>query len=84
MQADESRHAGDGLMLKVTGSLRLLERRSRTGWMSPTAPSAPLRQRWTRLVAAGLRIGVADPRKNSGLRVRVQCRVQRVGVGWCL
>ena len=42
-------------MLKITGSLRFLDRPSRTGWTSPTAPTARLRQqRWTRLLAAGL------------------------------
>ena len=42
-------------MLKTTGNLRFLDRPSRTGWTSPTAPIAGLRQqRWTRLLAAGL------------------------------
>ena len=42
-------------MLKTTGSLRFSDRPSRTGWTSPTAPTARLRQRrWTRLLAAGL------------------------------
>jgi CubicO group peptidase (beta-lactamase class C family) len=42
-------------MLKITGSLDFLDRPSRTGWTSPTAPRARLRQkRWIRLVAAGL------------------------------
>jgi CubicO group peptidase (beta-lactamase class C family) len=36
-------------------SRRFLDRPSRTGWTSPTAPTARLRQqRWTRLLAAGL------------------------------
>ena len=44
-----------GVMLKITGSLDFLDRASRTGWTSPTAPRARMRQkRWIRLVAAGL------------------------------
>ena len=44
-----------GVMLKITGSLDFLDRPSRTGWTSPTAPRAHLRQkRWIRLVAARL------------------------------